>query len=149
MDQRDRERELITIRGVVAPSEWGINEEVTAVTVYAHDETEYVVNARYMVKKLMKHMDEEIEGTGFVSEDEYGSEVFIMSDFTVLDDEADTEEAVVDDDIEAWDGDGDGDGDADEDEDEEGWETGDEEEEEDEEDEERIAKGTWKRYQYR
>ena len=79
---RDVGKELITVRGVVAPSEWDMRDEVTAVTLFALDETEFVVNARYMVKRLMKYMDEEVEAHGFISTDEYGSEVFIVSDFT-------------------------------------------------------------------
>ncbi|HSH75470.1 MAG TPA: hypothetical protein VLA09_07305 [Longimicrobiales bacterium] len=53
-------------------------------TIYAHDEKEYVVNARSMVKKLLKHADEEVEVQGYLTEDEYGDEVLLVSDFTVL-----------------------------------------------------------------
>lgn len=134
LDVLEREKELITIRGVVAPSEWDVRDEVTAVTVYAHDETEYVVNAKYMVKRLMKHMDEEVQATGVLSEDEYGNDVFIMSDFTVVEEDKDASYGAADDDDV-------------EDEDEE-WDEGDEWEDSDEEEEEET-KGTWKRYQFR
>lgn len=78
-------KEVIAVRGVVAPSEWDMRDEVTAVTIYALDETEYVVNAKSMVKRLMKFMDEEVEAHGYMAQDEYGNEVFMVSEFAPVD----------------------------------------------------------------
>jgi hypothetical protein len=62
-----------------------MRDEVTAVTIYALDETEYVVTARPMVRRLLKYVDEEIEAHGVLTQDEYGSDVFMVSDFAPLD----------------------------------------------------------------
>ncbi|MBN2450474.1 MAG: hypothetical protein JXR77_08790 [Lentisphaeria bacterium] len=122
MSRPEKDKELITVRGVVAPSEWDVRDEVTAVTIYAHDETEYVVTERHMVKRLMKYMDEEVEATGSLSEDEYGNEAFIVSDFSPVgegnDEDEDEDEEWEDEDEEWEDEDEDG---AWEDEDEGGW----------------------------
>jgi|GEM_PF-648419 len=138
---KSKGKELITVRGVVTPSEWDMRDEVTAVTIYALDETEYVVSARPMVKRLMKYMDEEIEAHGYVTQDEYGSEVLVVADFAPLDvAEGEAEKA------EDWEED---DGGLDETED---WEEGDEEGAEDEgeegwegkDDDDGAGGGRWK-----
>ena len=85
----EKSGDLITVRGVVAPSEWDMRDEVTAVTIYAQDEAEYLVNARSMVKRLTKLMDEEIEAHGMLGVDEYGNEVFVVADFAPIDVETD------------------------------------------------------------
>ena len=85
----EKSGELLTVRGVVAPSEWDMRDEVTAVTIYAQDEAEYLVNARPMVKRLMKFMDEEIEAHGMLGVDEYGNEVFVVAEFAPIDVETD------------------------------------------------------------
>jgi hypothetical protein len=66
-----------------------MRDEVTAVTIYAQDEAEYLVNARPMVKRLMKFMDEEIEAHGMLGVDEYGNEVFVVAEFAPIDVETD------------------------------------------------------------
>jgi hypothetical protein len=105
--------EQISVRGVVAPSEWDMRDEVTAVTIYAQDESEFVVNARAMVKRLVKFMDEEIEAHGMLGVDEYGNEVFMVADFAPVDVEADEdgevewdeeEDSLLDDDAEGEEG---------------------------------------------
>jgi hypothetical protein len=126
---KSKGKELITVRGVVTPSEWDMRDEVTAVTIYALDETEYVVSARPMVKRLMKYMDDEIEAHGYVTQDEYGSEVFVVADFAPLDVAEDDAEKAEDweeddevlDETEDWE-EGDEEGGA-EDQGEEGWES--------------------------
>ena len=82
----------IKVRGVVTPTEWDMRDEVTAVTIYTQDDQEYTVTARSMVKRLLKHMDEEIEAHGTVTPDEYGNDVFIMTDFTPLESSEEEEE---------------------------------------------------------
>ncbi len=84
-------REMITVRGVVAPTEWDMRDEVTAVTIFALDESEYVVTAKGMVRRLMKYADEEIEARGYLSQDEYGNEVFVVVEFAPVDAEDDAE----------------------------------------------------------
>lgn len=86
-----KEKGPVTVRGVVAPTEWDMRDEVVAVTLYGHDDSEYIVNNRAMVRRLMKHMDEEVEAHGVLTEDEYGNEVLEATDFTPVEVDADDE----------------------------------------------------------
>lgn len=82
----------VTVRGVVAPTEWDMRDDVVAVTLYSHDESEYLVTDRAMVQRLMKHMDQEVEAHGSLSEDEYGNEVLEATDFTPIEPDSDEDE---------------------------------------------------------
>ncbi|NLF16953.1 MAG: hypothetical protein GX595_06810 [Lentisphaerae bacterium] len=122
----------VTVRGVVAPTEWDMRDEVVAVTLYSHDENEYLVTDRAMVQRLMKYMDEEVEAHGVLTEDDYGNEVLEATDFTPVeadsddDDEApEIEDLSEDEDLE--------------DEEDEDWD----EEDEDEDDEPEADEGAW------
>jgi hypothetical protein len=134
----EKQKQIITVRGIVAPSEWGADDEVTAITLYAHNEEEYLVSEKQMVKRLLKHFDEEVEATGFISEDEYGEEVFIVSDFQPVTSDDDEDDDWDDDDFDEDDDDEDEDDDWDDD-----WD-----DDEDEDEEEEDGRG-WKRYEDR
>lgn len=117
-------KEQVTVRGVVAPTEWDMRDEVVAVTLYGHDDAEYIVNNRAMVKRLMKFMDEEVEAHGTLSEDDYGNDVLEVVDFAAVEvdeddeDEEDGEEFVeAEEEVPAEDWDDDGNSDVEEEED--------------------------------
>lgn len=142
------QEKFITVRGIVAPSNWDADDQVSEVTIYTKNEEEYVVNARNSVKQLMKHFDEEIEATGYLTEDEYGEEVLIVADFKAIGrSDADVDE---DEDEDDWEDENEDEEDWEEDEDEEDWEDDDEDEDEEdwEEDSEEGSKD-WKRYRNR
>jgi len=120
------EKGQVKVRGVVAPSEWDMRDEVVAVTIYAQDDAEYIVNNRAMVRRLMKFMDEEVEAHGVLTEDDYGNDVLVVSEFVPIEvDAGEAEEEEEDEELEAGEAE-------DEDWEEDDEDVGDEEESEDE-----------------
>jgi len=67
---------LITVTGVVTPVEWDAHDNVTAVLIGDGDGSDYAVTARPALRKLLRHLDDVVEVTGVLSEDEYGNPVF-------------------------------------------------------------------------
>jgi hypothetical protein len=85
-------KEMLTVRGLVVPSDWDEQDEVCAVTICADNEERYEVVDRKTVRALMKHMDEEIEAVGTKGEDDYGDEIFLVTSFEVITDYDDEDE---------------------------------------------------------
>jgi hypothetical protein len=84
MDWKPDDKKVERLRGTVVPSEWGVDDEVTVVSIVTEDGDEYMVSESRMVRRLMKHMDEVVEVDGFLGEDEYGEQVLVVGDFTAL-----------------------------------------------------------------
>ena len=120
MDWKPDEKKVERLRGTVVPSEWGVDDEVTVVSIVTEDGDEYMVSESRMVRRLIKYMDELVEVDGFLGEDEYGEQVLVVGDFVPC--AVDEDEDFV--------------AEADEDEELETLEEDEEEEEEEEEDEE-------------
>lgn len=83
MDWKPDEKKVERLRGTVVPSEWGVDDEVTVVSIVTEDGDEYMVSEARMVRRLIKHMDEVVEVDGMLGEDEYGEPVLVVGDFTV------------------------------------------------------------------
>ena len=81
MDWKPDEKKVERLRGTVVPSEWGVDDEVTVVSIVTEDGDEYMVSESRMVRRLIKHMDELVEVDGFLGEDEYGEQVLVVGDF--------------------------------------------------------------------
>lgn len=81
MDWKPDEKKVERLRGTVVPSEWGVDDEVTVVSIVTEDGDEYMVSEARMVRRLIKHMDELVEVDGFLGEDEYGEQVLVVGDF--------------------------------------------------------------------
>ena len=93
MDWRPDDKKVERLRGTVVPTEWGVDDEVTVVSIVTEDGDEYMVSESRMVRRLMKHMDETVEVDGFLGEDEYGEQVLVVGDFasTATEDEEELE----------------------------------------------------------
>ena len=83
MKERAKQKR-VTITGVVSPYEWDSDDNVCTVSITGAGKTEYIVTTKATVKKLLKHVDEEIEATGTVKEGEFGELVFALEDFKVV-----------------------------------------------------------------
>jgi len=83
MDWKPDEKKVEHLRGTVVPSEWGVDDDVTVVSIVTEDGDEYMVSEARMVRRLIKHMDEVVEVDGMLGEDEYGEPVLVVGDFTV------------------------------------------------------------------
>ena len=59
-----------TIRGVIAPAEWDDDERVTGVAINTEDEDEYFIEPVGKGKILVSLLDEYVELTGIVHDDD-------------------------------------------------------------------------------
>jgi hypothetical protein len=125
-------RGKVTVRGIVMPVDWDERERVTSVAVSSVDEQEYVVAESGALRKLLRHVNEVVEVTGVVTENEYGEKTITVERFEVSQDEEEEEDWEEDD--EDWDDDED-DEDWDDDEDDD-WDDDEEDWEDDEKDDE-------------
>ena len=105
MKERAKQKR-VTITGVVSPYEWDSDDNVCTVSITGSGKAEYIVTTKATVKKLLKHVDEEIEATGTVKEGEFGELVFTLEDFKVVGADGDgDDDGGDDDDDEDWDDD--------------------------------------------
>jgi len=71
---------LLTVMGTVVAAADGRNQE-GAVAIRTADGRQFVVTARPAVRKLLRHVGEEVEATGVLTEGEHGARVFVLEDF--------------------------------------------------------------------
>jgi hypothetical protein len=100
MDWKPDDKKVERLRGTVVPSEWGVDDEVTVVSIVTEDAEEYTVSESRMVRRLMKHMDEVVEVDGFLGEDEYGEPVLVVGDFVPMAAAEDSDDLDLEDDLE-------------------------------------------------
>ena len=72
------------IRGVVIPTSWDDQGNVTGVAISSHDENEYQVDPKGKGPELLLHIRKEVEATGVVR-DEEGKKVVRIRKYTVND----------------------------------------------------------------
>ena len=60
----------ITVRGLIVPSEWDDKGGVISISISTFNEDEYLIDKDRMSKKLLSHIREGVEVSGFVREDE-------------------------------------------------------------------------------
>lgn len=82
--------EEITITGYVMATDWDWNDVVTAVSIETYD-GDYVVEPNSLGEELFGEVDNEVEVTGIVREDRYGTKRIAVTGYEVLS-EADDEE---------------------------------------------------------
>lgn len=104
MDWKPDEKKVERLRGTVIPSEWGVDDDVTVVSIVTEDGDEYMVSEARMVRRLIKHMDETVEVDGMLGEDEYGEPVLVVGDFTVCGAETPEEEFEDEEELDELDG---------------------------------------------
>ncbi len=61
---------LITIRGIVIPVAWDEKGKVVAAALSTHTEDEYLIDPDYKGKELLHHIQEEVEVSGVVREED-------------------------------------------------------------------------------
>lgn len=76
----------VTLSGLVMASEWDEEDEVIGLSFVTEDEDEYILVRNPIHDELLDHVDEDVELTGTVSEDEDGSLVFEPVGYEVLGD---------------------------------------------------------------
>lgn len=58
------------IRGVVIPTAWDEQGNVTGIAISSHDENEYQVDSKGKGPELLQHIRKEVEAAGIVREEE-------------------------------------------------------------------------------
>jgi hypothetical protein len=61
---------LITIKGIVIPADWDEKGRVVAIAISTTNEDEYLIDENYTGKKLLHFIQEDVEVSGVVREDE-------------------------------------------------------------------------------
>ncbi|MGE5839583.1 MAG: hypothetical protein ACM34H_06580 [Deltaproteobacteria bacterium] len=70
------------IRGVVIPTAWDDQGNVTGIAISSHDENEYQVDPRGKGPELLLHIHKEVEAAGVVR-DEEGKKIVRIRKYTV------------------------------------------------------------------
>jgi len=70
------------IRGVVIPTAWDDQGNVTGIALSSHDENEYQVDSKGKGPELLLHIRKEVEATGTVREEE-GKKIVRIRKYTV------------------------------------------------------------------
>lgn len=70
------------IRGVVIPTAWDDQGNVTGIAVSSHDENEYQVDPKGKGPELLLHIRKEVEAAGVVREEE-GKKIVRIRKYTV------------------------------------------------------------------
>lgn len=81
----EQAREPINIQGLVVPVDWDEEDNVIAVAIATDQEEEYFVNPTPEGEELIDYVDEKVEVTGFVTEDEEGNKEIEVTQFWSLD----------------------------------------------------------------
>jgi len=70
------------IRGVIIPTAWDDQGNVTGIIISSHDENEYLVDHKGKGPELLPHIRKEVEAAGVVREEE-GKKIVRIRKYTV------------------------------------------------------------------
>jgi len=75
-----------TISGIVIPIEWDDDDygDATSVAIQTSDEEEYLVDKNKKGKELLAFIEEEVEVTGTLREDEDGNFIIKINEFSLI-----------------------------------------------------------------
>ncbi len=73
-----------TISGIVIPIDWDDYDDVTSVAIQTSDEEEYLVDKNKKGKELLAFIEEEVEVTGTLIEDEDGNFIIKINEFSLI-----------------------------------------------------------------
>jgi len=83
MVQREKGVET-TISGIIIPIDWDDYDDVTNVAIQTSDEEEYLVDKNKKGKELLAFIEEEVEVTGTLIEDEDGNFIIKINEFSLI-----------------------------------------------------------------
>jgi hypothetical protein len=75
--KRKRNHRYKTVHGVVSPAEWDDDDRVTGVVITADDDTEYFVDPRGKGEFLLDLIDEHVQASGIVHNDDGDYTIFV------------------------------------------------------------------------
>ncbi len=90
-------RKEVTLTGYIVPADWDSDDNVISIC-FATEEDEYIIEPNKISEALFDLLDEDLEVTGFLGEEEDGARHLTITGYDVLPDDSE-------DDIEGYDGD--------------------------------------------
>jgi hypothetical protein len=72
-----------TMTGIIIPTDWNDDQEVVAVALATPDEKEYRIDVNRKGRELLAHLQQQVEVTGPLSEDEKGRRVITVRRYVV------------------------------------------------------------------
>lgn len=73
-----------TIAGIIIPIDWDDYDDVTRVAIQTSEEEEYLVDQTKKGKELLDFIEEEVEVTGSVREDEDGNFIIEVNEYGLI-----------------------------------------------------------------
>ncbi|MDO9529687.1 MAG: hypothetical protein Q7J27_11090 [Syntrophales bacterium] len=73
-----------TIAGIIIPIDWDDYDDVTRVAIQTSEEEEYFVDQTKKGKELLDFIEEEVEVTGSVREDEDGNFIIEVNEYGLI-----------------------------------------------------------------
>jgi hypothetical protein len=70
------------IRGVIVPTSWDEQGNVTGIAISSHDENDYLVDQKGKGSELLLHIRKEVEAAGVVREDQ-GKKIVRIRKYTL------------------------------------------------------------------
>ena len=81
---KNKKLRMVTISGLIAPSEWDEDDNIVNVSLFTLDEKEYRIKNNEKAEELLEFIAHEVIIRGYEEEDEYGNKIIIVNEFKVL-----------------------------------------------------------------
>ncbi len=73
-----------TISGIVIPVEWDDDDDVIGVAIQTSDEEEYRVDVNKKGRELLDLIEQEVEVSGMIREDEYDNFIIKVNEYSLI-----------------------------------------------------------------
>jgi len=73
-----------TISGIVIPVEWDDDDDVIGVAIQTSDEEEYRVDGNKKGRELLDLIEQEVEVSGMIREDEYDNFIIKVNEYSLI-----------------------------------------------------------------
>jgi hypothetical protein len=84
--------EDVSITGYVRATEWDWQDDISGISLEAHDDEEYVIDPNGLEEFLFREVDREVELTGIVEQDEDGTKHINVTSYKPLSESGGREE---------------------------------------------------------
>ena len=80
----ENKEKQVTIKGLIAPSNWDKKDNVVGVKIHTHGEQDFVVQGDEKGTELLRHVREFVKVTGTLKGDVKGEKVIAVQKYEVL-----------------------------------------------------------------
>ena len=82
--KRPERSKKVTIKGIITPAEWNENNIITAISISASDEMDYIVEENAIANELFGLMNEYVGVTGIAYENESGEKSILVKSYQFI-----------------------------------------------------------------